>query len=96
MKTLELIILTIVALVYVAACTTIFEDYADLGSQEFSSEQALREQNLVYFQCETYLTSNPEQNYCSETLPDDWRAFDFNGERLYSVPLVVQESNKNH
>lgn len=39
------------------------------------------------FQCDGYLTNNPSENFCSETVPDDWTTHEFNGEVYYLVPL---------
>jgi len=43
------------------------------------------EQNVA--NCEGYLTSNPNENFCSKTVPEDWTSFEFNGQRIYKVPL---------
>jgi hypothetical protein len=44
--------------------------------------------------CEGYLTAQPIESFCSETVPDDWTAFDFNDERLYVVPLNTPPTGK--
>ena len=44
------------------------------------------------FECDGYLTANPTDNFCSSTVPEDWEAFEFNGETFYKVPLKGVES----
>ncbi|MEM7359224.1 MAG: hypothetical protein AAF431_09015 [Pseudomonadota bacterium] len=44
------------------------------------------------YQCDGYLTNNPQENFCSDEVPEDWQAFKFNGERIFMVPLKLSES----
>lgn len=37
--------------------------------------------------CQGYLTNNPSEDFCSDTVPEEWRPFEFNGEVIYAVPL---------
>ena len=48
------------------------------------------------FQCDDYLTNNPAEKFCSETVPDDWTSHQFNGEVYYLVPLSYSSSHKSH
>lgn len=42
-------------------------------------------------QCNGYLTNNPAESFCSDEVPEDWREFEFNGERMFMVPLKISE-----
>jgi len=44
--------------------------------------------------CDGYLTANPSENFCSQSVPEDWVALEFNGERLYRVPLSILHDSK--
>ena len=37
--------------------------------------------------CAGFLTRDESEQYCEEEVPDDWREFEFNGEKYYLQPL---------
>jgi len=44
--------------------------------------------------CDGYLTANPTENFCSQSVPEDWAALEFNGELFYRVPLSILHDPK--
>lgn len=44
--------------------------------------------------CDGYLTANPSENFCSQLVPEDWTALEFNGERFYRLPLSILHDSK--
>lgn len=57
------------------------------NNAQFSAENALP--------CDGFLTANPSDNFCSESVPEDWREFDFAGQTFYLVPLATPDHATN-
>ena len=88
MKIISTIFIAITAMVYLAACTTMFEDnihpvYTIMITQDDNGFTP-----RGFLQCDDYLTNDPSQNYCSKSVPEDWQGFKFNDEQFYKVPLL--------
>ena len=49
-----------------------------------SGEWRVRRGKLV---CDGYLTRQSGVDYCSDSVPDDWRRLEFNGKTYYVQPL---------
>lgn len=37
--------------------------------------------------CNGYLTRVEDEDFCANSVPEDWKKFDFNGQTYYRVPL---------
>ena len=53
------------------------------------SDRLLDTANPNLLACDGYLTANPTENFCSQSVPEDWVPLEFNGERFYRVPLSI-------
>lgn len=38
--------------------------------------------------CKGYLTRIEDEDFCAESIPEGWKAFEFNGRTYYRVPLA--------
>ena len=93
MKIIISIAFTLTALVYLAACTTTFEEHIHPLEIALTAPKLEHVTPESFLQCEGYLTNVPAENYCAETAPNDWRAFKFNGEQFYMVPLLTDNES---
>ena len=59
-------------------------DEAANNGKEYSGEWVNRDGELV---CDGYLMRKANEDFCSATVPDDWKPFWFNGKTYYVQPL---------
>ena len=61
---------------------------AGCSAAEFQSSR--EEPNASeWLSCEGYLTRNESNGFCEDLFPEDWEAFQFNGDTYYFVPLSM-------